>query len=438
MSDLDRRRFIRTGLLAGGAIVGLTSWAAVSGQSFEQTRKEPKMTSQKHETAVWINPQRGPSELSELGIDPAGFKALVAGFQQQLLDMRHPGAQLALYRNGAFVAELGGGLARRSPEKPVTRQTLFLLFSATKAWSATCAHILVERGRLDLDARIADYWPEFAQKGKGQVTVRQFLSHRGGFPALSADVPAGLTVAQAIEQTPLSWAPGEANGYHGTNFGETIAELIRRIDGRNIQTFLREEIFVRLNLADSYLGLPDDAELEGRVAYIYEMEKGTPGALFTFGFKGEPPVPEWKFVWNRPEIHRMVLPSGGGISTAHDLARFYGLLANGGELEGIRILKPETIGRATKRTNSPGEIDRFMRVPMAWSLGYMLGGPEVPLFGKTSNEKMFGHAGAACTVGWADPERRLGVAYLTSGNLSWINSFARVGELGDLALKACL
>ena len=311
-----------------------------------------------------------------------------------------------MYRDGRFVMEWGGGIARRSPVTPVKPDTLFVLFSATKMWTATCAHILAERGKLDFQAKVADYWPEFAQKGKDKVTVYHVLSHRGGFPALTLENPDGLTQAELIEQTPLSWTPGEANGYHGAHFGDTVAELIRRVDGRDIQTFLKEEVFDRLDLQDSYLGLPPDrSDLEEKVAYVYEMEQGTPGAQFTFGFPQDPPVEEWRFVWNRPEVHRMVLPSAGGIATARDFAGFAAMLANGGELEGIRILKPETIERATARTNSPGERDRRMMVPVAWSLGYILGGPEVPLYGRTSTEKILRHAGAACTVGWSDPER---------------------------------
>lgn len=391
---------------------------------------------------IWQRRRRSSDELRELGLDSRAIADLEAAFKSQLEDHRHPGAQLALYRNGKFALEMGGGIARRSPERAVASETLFVLFSATKAWAAVVAHLLIERGKLDLQAKVADYWPEFAKHGKGDVTIYHVLSHRGGYPVSTTNLDLGekRSSACAIEETTLSWKPGEANGYHAFNFGETIAELGRRVDGREIKAFLLEEVFAKMGIVESYLGLPaDQPELEARVAYVYQMEARTPGSQFRFGDQSEPPVPEWKFVWNRPETHQMVLASGGGIAGARDLARFYGMLANGGEMDGVRVLKPETIQMATRRSNSSGEIDRIMRVPMAWALGFQLGGDSrVPIFGKTSSPHAFGHAGAGCTVGWADPDRGLGFAYLTNGNLGWLNSFSRVGDLADLALKACL
>lgn len=391
---------------------------------------------------IWRRPKRSSDELRELGLDPRVIADLEAAFRSQLVQRRHPGAQLALYRHGKLALEMSGGIARRSPKKLVVPETLFVLFSATKAWAAVAAHLLIERGKLDLQARVAEYWPEFAKHGKRNVTIYHVLSHRGGYPISTTnfDLDAKQSSPRTIESTPLSWKPGETNGYHAFNFGETIGELVRRVDGREIKAFLREEVFAQIGLVESYLGLPATRpELSTRVAYVYEMEARTPGSQFRFGDESEPPVPEWKFVWNRPETHQMVLPSGGGITRARDFARFYGMLANGGEIDGVRVLKPETIQMATRRSNTPGEIDRIMRVPMPWGLGFQLGGePTVPIFGKSSSPHAFGHAGAGCTVGWADPDRSLGFAFLTNGNLGWLNSFSRVGDLADLALKACL
>jgi CubicO group peptidase (beta-lactamase class C family) len=187
--------------------------------------------------------------------------------------------------------------------------------------------------------------------------------------------------------------------------------------------------------------LPEDRQdLEERVAYTYQVEKDAPGYQFSFGFDIEnPPVIEWKFVWNRPEVHRMVLPSGGGISTARDFARFYGMLANDGIIDDVRILQPATIHRAIQRTNTPGEIDRHMMLPVPWSLGFVLGGEHrVPAYGETSTHRTFGHGGAGCTVGWADLDYQLGFCYLTNGNLRFVNSFPRTGELSDLVRGSCL
>jgi CubicO group peptidase (beta-lactamase class C family) len=397
-SQVSRRQALR---VIAGAGAGLGWMASADRASADELPANKKME-------VWTRPEWSAAEWRELGLDPKGVESLAAAFRSQLEKNRHPGAQLALCRNGKLILEMGGGIARKTPEQKVTPETMFVLFSCTKAWSATAAHMLIERGKLKLDAKVADYWPEFAKHGKEAVTVYHALSHRGGYPAFSLDLTDlakndPKIPAKALEESKLSWKPGEANGYHGGNFGEAVAELVRRVDGRVLSTFLREEVFEKIAMPDSYLGLPADKPgLDDRVAYLYEMENNTPGAAFRFRTDAKDDVAEWKFVWNRPEVHRMSLPSGGGISTAHDFAHFYGMLANGGEIDGVRLLRKETIETAVKRSNAPGEIDRSFRMAMPWGLGFMLGGdPKLPFSEGPALRRS--SAASARDVRWAGP-----------------------------------
>lgn len=379
-----------------------------------------------------------PSErLQSLDINPARFQNVERLFAAEIDKGRHPGASLAIYRYGEFVGVLNGGVARKNGPEIVTDETLFGLYSCTKTWCAYAAHLLVEQGKLDLNKRIADYWPEFAANGKENVTVAQGIAHRGGFPLVNAPTK-NQTPAQLIEATPLSWEPGEANGYHAVNYGFFVEELVRRITGIDLPTFLKSEVFDPLGMKNSYLGLPDDAALESRVAYVYLMEKGTPGEGFNFGFDTEnPPVEEWKFAFNRPEVHQMVLPSGGGISSAVDMARFIGMLANGGEFNGMRFLSSGTVEDAIARTNKPKEIDKRLRLPMPWGSGFMLGGNRWTAgFGQKSTDRTFGHYGAGCTTVFGDLDRGLGVAYLTNGNRKFLAHLKRSGAVADAIFDA--
>lgn len=375
----------------------------------------------------------------ELDFDPGKFAKIARVFHAQLADGKHPGAALAIYRHGKLAAQFTGGVARKAGDHPVTSNTLFSLFSTTKTWCAFAAHSLIEQGRLDLDKRVAEYWPEFAANGKENVTVGDALTHRGGFPIIEA-YNTELTFAQAIEKTPLSWDPGTANGYHAVFYGSFVEELVRRIAGTDLPTFLKDNLFVPLGMSDSYLGLPAQPLIERRVAYIYLMQSRTPGATMNFGFDTKnPPIEEWKFAFNRPEVHQMVFPSGGGISTASDMARFMGMLASGGEMNDTRLLTKDTVERAVARTNARYEVDKRLRLPIPWGTGFMLGGGRLtPGFGSKSSIRTFGHYGAGCATVFGDMDRNLGVAYLTTGNRRFVPHMRRSGAVADAIFDAII
>ena len=252
-------------------------------------------------------------------MDPRGLRRVEELFDQQIETGVHPGAALAVYRHGMPVLDLYSGVANQESGKMVAEDTMFVLYSSTKAVTSACLHILWERGKFDWDDTVAAHWPEFAQKGKEEVTIKHVMTHESGFP----DTPSHMTwdrwhdweaAVEAMEQIPLDYKPGRVIAYHPRNFGWVVGELVRRIDGRPIERFVREEITGPQNIEEFHLGI--DPSMEDRVAKLYPMEDCDRTSQVT--------------IYNRPEVHTAVLPAGGGIATARGLARFYAMMAGGG------------------------------------------------------------------------------------------------------------
>ena len=238
-------------------------------------------------------------------------------FHKQIENGLHPGASLAAYRYGKSVLDLYGGTADIESGKPVNEDTMFVLYSSTKPLAAFGLHVLWERGKLAWDDPVAEYWPEFAKNGKAGVTLRHVLTHQAGFPT----TPAELTwdkwrdwdaVVQAMENATAVYEPGAVLAYHPMNFGWVIAELVRRIDGRPFDQFLREELTSPLGMNDTYVGLPPS--LEGRVSTIYAMEDADANMRAPLAN-----LPDLVAMWNRPEVHQAIIPAACGIATARDL-----------------------------------------------------------------------------------------------------------------------
>jgi CubicO group peptidase (beta-lactamase class C family) len=393
-----------------------------------------------------------------VGVDVARTDALADRFREAVEagELFH-GAQMAVYRDGRRVLDVGGGLARVRTAMPVDPDTLFVTFSATKGVAALVMLMLYERRKLHFDEPVAKYWPEFAKQvpEKASVTIRHVMSHRGGFPV----EPAWLTarywndraaIRRAMEQVPLAWIPGERNGYHAMNFGHMVNELVERIDGRDCGRFAREEIFQPLGIRDFHLGLPDDAD-EERVAWCYNrLDAGPAGqrtgvaveAVVAAEVQGaeeiyEPDperpdaLPEERHPFNRPATWRAVLPAAGGIASARALARFYAPLALGGELAGVRLVRQESLDHATTPTNRREDTDRIIGFKLRWGTGWHMG-----MHGQGSSLRTFGHGGAGGQIGFADPERGLAFAFVCNGQrkpdfLPWRY------QLQGQALQAC-
>ncbi|MCX6021948.1 MAG: serine hydrolase [Chloroflexi bacterium] len=341
------------------------------------------------------------------------------GQVQQMLDSlvangTELGLQAAAYLNGKLVIDAWAGLADEATGRPVDGDTLFTVFSASKGITATCIHIAAERGLLDYDTPIAHYWPEFAAHRKERATVRHALAHQVGIPQMPEGVTPEMicdwdTMCAAIaDLTPL-WEPGTKAGYHALTYGWILGEVLRRADGRPIAQFLNDEIGGPLGIGDMFFGITD--EVEPRVAILKDAQQreGLGSAA----------------VWNRPDIRRAVIPAGGGIMNARALARHYAALAQGGEIDGVRLLTPERLRIATRLETDASDqvLGPGYPTPVRRALGYQLGGPRHPAtaYQTASGQRLtsFGHPGAGGTMAFADPE--IGFAFAMTKNLTRVS-----------------
>jgi len=345
-------------------------------------------------------------------VDP-GFEAVRDAFEQNFKAHGEVGAACCVYHEGRAVVDIWGGSADAHGARPWQRDTLQLVFSATKGVTAICAHRLVEAGRLDLDAPVAHYWPEFAANGKAGITVRQVLSHRAGLAMIEGElsleqVLAWDPVVEAIAAQSTNWEPGSAHGYHVRSYGWIVGELVRRITGVGISRFLATEISDPLGL-DFFIGLPAN-ELP-RCAETIPPESGLDALAEALGadsltaraLRGPSNLFSYDQMWNRRELLTACMPSSNGVGTAHALARLYA--ATVGAVDGVRILGPETI-EAARAVHSDGP-DKVILVPSRYGLGFML----PPVLAQACGESAFGHPGAGGSLGFADPEARLGFGY---------------------------
>jgi CubicO group peptidase (beta-lactamase class C family) len=333
------------------------------------------------------------------------------------------GSAVAVVLDGELVVDLWAGEADLARTKPWQRDTIVNVYSSTKGMTALCAHQLVDRGLLDLDAPVTEYWPEFARGGKQRIPVRWLLSHRAGLPAVRELLPAeSLYDWDAIcaafgAETPW-WEPGTAHGYHAVSFGWLVGEVVRRITGRSLGTYFRKEIAEPLGL-DMHIGLPDaehhrvaemsaiptdqiDPDAMGLAQVIFS----DPRSMAALAFVNPPSMALGP---NNAEWRRAEIPGANGHGSARDLARVYGALARGGTLDGVRVLSPDGIARcAVEQSHGP---DLVLQITTRFGLGFMLSQDRHDARFGTS-PRAFGHPGAGGSVGFADPDRRIGFGYV--------------------------
>lgn len=365
---------------------------------------------------------------------------LKAEFDRQLEVGLHHGAQLAVYVDGELVVDFAGGTT--GPEGgETTPDTRHLLFSCTKPFVGVGLHQLIEDGKAVYDDRVVAHWPEFADTGteKSAITIRHVLSHTAGVPYGEFDDQAEKwgdwdAVVAAMEDIDLVFTPGEQPAYHTLNYGWIVGELIRRISGQPVEEYVKSNVFDPLDMEHSAIGLaadePDDvATLAGFEMFDRCREPGEGLGM---------PAAESAAAFNQDAVRRAVIPAANGIGTARDMAQFYGCMANGGQLDGTRLLSEETIAEAT-RTHAETDEDGTLGRPARYGLGFWTGGLANDMFGSLSRERMFGHAGLGSIFGWGDPELKVGFAYVTNGirEESWEHA-ARVSGLSDAVRLALL
>lgn len=343
------------------------------------------------------------------GFAPARFAGVKDVFARAFEAGEELGARFTLVEDGEVVLDLMGGWADRKREVPFGEDTLVPVFSTTKSVSALMIARLVDAGRLDYGQAVASVWPEFAQAGKGAVTIEQAISHQAGLPGFPEPMDPGLWVdwdaicARLAAMAPM-WPPGSASGYHPVTVGYIAGEIFRRVDGRTIGTAFREDIGGPFGL-DLWVGLP--AEHEHRVAELVR-----PSALPDFGEINEATRAAFLAPWSSAagkagaDYRRMEVPSTNGYATAEAFAKLMGALANDGWLDGGEILSPALIAEAGGE-RIRGQ-DMVLPYVMSWAAGFMRNEINFPWGPGTQS---FGHSGWGGSCAFADPERRLGGAY---------------------------
>ncbi len=348
--------------------------------------------------------------------DPA-FAAVRDAFSANFEAGREVGASFAATVNGELVVDLWGGYADAAGTRPWESDTIINVFSTTKAMTALCAHILVDRGALDVDSPVARYWPEFAQAGKEKITTRQLLSHTAGLAGIRQPLPtealydwARMTEVLAAEAP--WWEPGTANGYHALTYGHLVGEVIRRISGKTPGAFFREEVAAPLG-ADFHIGLPEseDSRVADMVpATTEEMTAaGAPTTLDRDTLAGRtfsnPPL-RAEFA-NRPDWRRAEIPAANGHGNARAVAKVMAALACGGKVDGVRLLGEQTIAKAIEEQRYAKDL--ILGFKMRWGLGFMLTSRQLPV---GPNPRTFGHGGWGGSLGFADLDARLSWAYV--------------------------
>jgi CubicO group peptidase (beta-lactamase class C family) len=336
-----------------------------------------------------------------------------AAMRDAIASGRETGLHVVAYHEGKKVIDLCDGIADPATGRRVDSKTLFNVYSVTKAVTATALHIQAERGFVDYDRPIADYWPEFAAHGKAAATVRHALTHRAGIPQMPEGVTPELMcdwdymVGAIAELEPLA-PPGEKTLYQSMTFGWIVGEIVRRSDlqNRNFRDFVLQEICAPLGLEDLWIGVPD--AVEDRIAVMSDANADDPPPpLATLFSRSMPPqVALIPSVFERPDVRRACIPGVGGIFNACDEARFWAMLAEGGELDGVRLLSKERVAAFSTCRDNGDEPDPVMfGAPIPISVGgYWLGGDRV------TSPRAIWHPGAGGSIGWADPDHRLAVA----------------------------
>ncbi|MEM7408938.1 MAG: serine hydrolase domain-containing protein [Myxococcota bacterium] len=365
------------------------------------------------------------------------------------------GAALCVYHRGEKVVDCWAG-TRNLDGDPWEEDTLSLSYSTSKGVASTLLHMLVDRGLLDYDDPVAAHWPEFAQGGKAEITIRQVMCHEAGLYSIRQLVDHAHRMldweymVEALGDAVPLHRPGKAHGYHGLTYGWLVGELIQRVTGKSFSDLLASEIAEPLGLDGLFIGLPK-RQMKRRATLI-------PSGLVQPGGTSAQNIQRWSRGINRflrlvgnpvdleqvaeallptgmddldfdsEEFLRVPVPAANGMFTARSLAKLYATLANDGELGGVRLLSRDTLWRATEVQNRG--IGRVIPIPMHWRLGYH----RVATLG-ASVPAGFGHSGFGGSGAWADPDRELSVALTLNSGVGTPFGDLRIIRIGTAALR---
>ena len=369
------------------------------------------------------------------GFAEPAFARVREEFGRNFAERGDVGAAVSVTVGNRVAVDLWGGWLDEVQERPWERDSIVNAWSVGKAVAAVCLLRLCDEGKVELDAPVARYWPEFAQAGKAELPVRMLLNHQAGLPAVRKPLAPGATILSwetmttaLAEQAPW-WTPGTNFGYHTNTFGFLVGEVLRRVDGRSIGCYLREELAGPFGI-DFLMGFgpEEDARVADWIAY-----KPAPGELSdrpwlavdpatvegldlarVLAYRNPPPLPEGgtnSRAWRAAEF-----PSTAGHSNARAIARLYGILACGGSIDGRQLLAPETIAQA-HASESDG-IDAILGRPNRFGLGFQLTIPGVRPLGPGAHS--FGHYGNGGLLGFADADAGVGFGFVCNrSGRSW-------------------
>jgi CubicO group peptidase (beta-lactamase class C family) len=412
-----------------------------------------------HETEAGGPWSRGcePAETEDVeGFAHPDFSAVERAFAQQL-ERTDGGAAVTVFHQGRAVVDLWGGV--RSPDgDPWESDTLAMCFSTTKGVASAALHLQAEAGLVDYDERVATYWPEFAQNGKENITVRHVLSHSAGLHRLRSVIDSAHHMLDwdhmvgALAAEPPAYEPGTQCGYHALTYGWLVGEIVRRVTGRPLAQVIADDVDAPLGLNGLYLGCPP--EQRHRVAPLAPMQifgprlpkalhrirrgiadqagkalslVGSPvntrrmiNALFPRGMED---------VMAGPEVMDASIPAANGFFTSRALASLYAVYAGWGELDGVRLFSPERVRQIGEEQNN--RRDLVLVMPMRWRLGYhrVLGNYDACPNG-------FGHFGLGGSGAWADPTRGLAVAMVCNRGTGTPVGDIRLMRLSKVAIEA--
>ncbi|WP_228001898.1 serine hydrolase domain-containing protein [Nocardia australiensis] len=383
------------------------------------------------------------------GVEPGWGKVADAFRANFDADPGELGAACCVYVDGRCVVDLWDGIADRQTNRPWDEDTVVRVASTTKGATAICAHLLAQRGQLDLDAPVVEYWPEFAAAGKERVPVRWLLSHQAGLPIVDGPLTfeqacAWDPVIRALEAQPPLWEPGTQHRYHGVTFGFLVGEVVRRICGKSLGTFFADEVAAPLGLS-AWIGLPERED--HRVARIenaapFTVEELTAGMIKVTGLDAAT-VTAWMNAAFGPDSvearagslggaldnaadpvtayyttrawRAAEFPAANGIADAHSLARMYAATVS--DVDGVRLLNPSTVETMTvvqtdktRIYGLPTELNIPADRSFNMSLGFWRACPPMPMAGPGS----FGHPGSGGSIGFADPDTGVGFGYVTN------------------------
>ncbi len=383
------------------------------------------------------------------GVVEPGYERMLDVFVANFTDRHDLGAACSVYAGGRRVVDLWGGLADRGAGKPWEADTSAVIFSCSKGILAICAYLLVQEGRLELDRPVADYWPAFANHGKGAITVRQAMSHRAGLPALDVDLTHrevlgwDAVIAAIEEQRPL-FPPSAGHLYHALTYGWLVGETIRRITGLMPGRYFRSAIGDALGLR-TWIGIPEEArpsvarmeaplpDEDSPIARETARIAGGNAAVersVTMGGAFAFPAEDGYVTFNDPAVQAAEVPGANGISTARSLARLYSACIAGDG--GAPLLTTAALDDALRVQAAGTQLSGIPDDGTRWGTGFQLASPpSQPMLGGTS----FGHAGAGGQLAFADRTHRVAFAYLSNQMGGYGDARAR--EL-TVALAACL